>query len=88
MRAVGEGHDAGLQDKMDMIGHRTEGVNTIPEAASSLLKQEIESIAIAIAEEDRLTGIAPENNVIESTGKIEAWFVCHGFNNTPEAQTC
>ena len=45
--------------QVDMIRHQTEGVNTIPEPAGSLLKQEIKTVAIGVGEEDGLSGIAP-----------------------------
>jgi hypothetical protein len=71
---------------MDMIGHKTEGVNTIREPAGSLLKQEIKTVSVVLGEEDGLVGIAPENNVIESAGKMDAWFACHGSKDTPETK--
>ena len=63
---------------MDVIGHEAEGVNSVSEPAGSLLEQEVETVPVVVGKEDGLTAVAPENDVVESAGKMNAWFTCHG----------
>jgi hypothetical protein len=51
-----------------MVGHETKGVNTVAEADSSFLKQEIETDPVIIAKEYGLSTISAKYDVIESAG--------------------
>jgi hypothetical protein len=68
---------AALQGKMDMVGHEAKGVNSVTEADSSFLKQEIETKSIIIAKKYGLSTIAAKYNVVESAVQVYAWFTCH-----------
>jgi len=59
---------AALQGKMDMVGHEAKGVNTVAEADSSFLKQEIETESIIVAKKYRLATITSKYDVVESAG--------------------
>ena len=59
----------------------------VSEPADSFLKQEIETVSIVNGEGDGLAGIAPEKNMIESIGKMDALFACHGFKDTATSLT-
>lgn len=68
---------------MDMVGHETESVNPVAVPVGSLLEQETEAISVIILEEDRLTAVATEDYVIQSAGKMNAWFTGHGEMISP-----
>ena len=70
----------GLQNKMDMVGHAAKSVNAVTEATSSFLQQQEETVMVKISEKDRLTGISPENDMIQSARKMNTWFTCHTGN--------
>lgn len=52
-------------------------MNPITESASSLMKQKIEAVSVFIGEKNRLTAVAAEDYVVESTGHVYARFSCH-----------
>ncbi len=60
-----------------MVGHETESVNVVTEAVGSFLHEQKESVVVNNISKDRLTGISPENDVIDSSGKMNSWFTCH-----------
>lgn len=63
-----------------MVGHEAEGVHSKAETASPFLQQEIETAAVYVAEKDRLATVAAENDVVETTGEMNARFSCHADN--------
>jgi hypothetical protein len=65
---------------MNMVGHEAEGVHSIAETASPFLHQEIEAAAVLVGKKDRLASVAAENDVVESTDKMNARFTCHVDN--------
>lgn len=68
---------AALQGKMDMVGHEAKGVNSVTEADSSFLKQEIETESILVAKKYGLSTITAKYDVVESAGQVYARFSCH-----------
>ena len=71
---------AGLQGKMNVVGHEAEGVHSIAEAASPFLQQEVEAAAVLVGKKDRLASVTAENDVVESTGEMNARFTYHVDN--------
>jgi len=63
-----------------MVGHEAKGVNPIAKPVGSFLKQEIETIAVIVDQKYVLPSVSPENNMIESTRKMDARFTCHRGN--------
>lgn len=74
---MGKRDVADLQGQMDMIGHETESLYAVPESAGSFLKQKVETVAVIVGKEDRLAAVTPKYDMIESAGKMDAWFACH-----------
>jgi hypothetical protein len=60
-----------------MVGHEAEGVHSIAESASPFLQQEIEAAAVLVGKKDRLASVTAENDVVGSTGEMNARFTCH-----------
>ena len=65
---------------MNMVVHEAEGVHSIVETASPFLQQEIKAAAVLIGKKDRLASVTAENDVVESTGEMNARFTCHVDN--------
>jgi hypothetical protein len=65
---------------MDMIGHEANGMNPIIKPVTAFLKQEVETVAVSVANKYVLPAVSPENNMIKSTGEMDAWFSCHSGN--------
>ena len=63
-----------------MVGHETEGVDTIAESASSLLQQEIEAVPVLCGKKNRLAPIAAKNDMVESAGNMNSRFARHAGN--------
>ncbi len=62
---------------MNMVGHEAEGMHSIAETASPFLQQQIETAAVFVGKKDRLASVTAENDVVESTGEMNARFTCH-----------
>jgi hypothetical protein len=77
-------HDAGERDvayldcQMNMVHHEAIGMDSMAETLDSFLKKEIEAGAVFVGKKDILPGIAPQDDMIEGAGKMEAGFACHG----------
>jgi hypothetical protein len=56
---------------------RQKGVHAIVETASPFLHQEIEAAAVLVGKKDRLASVTAENDVVESTGEMNARLTCH-----------
>jgi hypothetical protein len=65
---------------MDMIGHEAEGMHPITESKGALLQQEIETVPVSVSEKNRHSPVAAENDVVETSGKMNTWFSCHVEN--------
>lgn len=63
---------------MNMVGHEAKGVHSIVEMASPILQKEMEAAAVHVGKKYRLASVAAENDVVESTGEMNARFTCHG----------
>jgi len=61
-----------------VVGHEAKGVDTVAEPAGPFLNQQIEPVTVGVGEENGLTAVATENDVIKSAGDMDAWFACHG----------
>lgn len=66
-----------------MIGHETEGVNAVAKPTNPFLEKEVETVTVIFSEENGLTAVTPENDVVKSTGEMDAWFACHD-NKVPQ----
>jgi hypothetical protein len=60
-----------------MIGHEAEGVDAVTEPAGSFLEEEIKTVPVIISEENGLTAVTPKDDVVKSTGEMDAWFASH-----------
>jgi len=63
-------------------------VNPIAKPVGPFLKQKVKSIAVSVSQKDVLPAVAPKNDVIKSTRKVDASFTCHGCEHTAKALTC
>jgi hypothetical protein len=78
LHKAGKGNVANPQGKMDVVGYATVGREPIVEAHRPLVEQKVELTAICFIQKDRIAGTAAEEEVIESTGKLEAGFAGYG----------
>jgi hypothetical protein len=60
-----------------MVDHEAEGVDSIVETASPFLHQEKEAAVVLVGKKDRLASVTAENDVVESTGEMNARCTCH-----------
>lgn len=76
-------HDLGerdivyLHNKMEMVTHQAEGVDTTAEFLDNILEDQIEAIAVAIVKEDRIASVAAESDMIESGRIMNTEFTGH-----------
>jgi hypothetical protein len=61
-----------------MIAHQAKRVQAAREPLGPFLKSQAEASAVSVIEEDRLTGVAAEGDMIESPGIVESWLSRHG----------
>ena len=73
----GERNIIDLHDQMDMVAHQAEGMDTATKHLDGILKDQIEAITVAVVEEDRIAGVAAEDDVIESGRIMDAEFTGH-----------
>lgn len=66
-----------LQSQVHMIGHQAESMHTVCEAASTFLDQTIKHHPVLVFEEDILAVVAAQDDMIEPTGQVQAWFARH-----------
>ena len=57
-------HFSYLYCKVNMIRHEAEGMNAVPESLNPFLQEEIESVSVFILEENVMTCIPTDNNVV------------------------
>jgi hypothetical protein len=79
LHAPGERDIAHLQKEVKMIGHETKGMDTISKPGRTLLQEKKKATIIFIRQKNILPAIAPQHDVINSAGNMDAWFACHGF---------
>lgn len=56
---------------MNVIQHEAESVDTATESLHPVLKDQIETVTVAIFEKNGSPGIAPKNDVIYSAWKMD-----------------
>ena len=78
LHAGGEGLIARLEGEMQMIGHEAEGVHRVAKPRAPLGHEFVEVKSIVRREEDRLAGVAAQDDVVEAAGDVEARFAGHG----------
>ena len=78
LHAGGEGLIARLEGEMQMIGHEAEGVHRVAKPRDPLGHEFVEVKSIVRREEDRLAGVAAQDDVVEAAGDVEARFAGHG----------
>jgi hypothetical protein len=62
---------------MDMVCHATKAVNATGEFPHGVLHEEIQTEPVVVVEEDRLPGVATEDDMVDRTGGMDAGFSCH-----------
>jgi hypothetical protein len=60
-----------------MIRHATEGMNPVAKTTAPLLKQKEETTAVSVGQKNDLPAVAPEDNMINSTRKMDTRFTSH-----------
>jgi hypothetical protein len=60
-----------------MIGYQAESMHTVCEAASTFLDQTIKHHPVLVFEEDILAVVAAQDDMLEPTGQVQAWFARH-----------
>jgi len=72
LHELGQRRDAGLNQQMDMVGQQTER-QKIDAFLLALTGQFLQvSLSVGVVAEDRLAVIAPANNMIHSSGVLDA----------------
>ena len=77
LHAGGQGLLARLEGEVQMIGHQAEGMNPVAESTHTILDQFIEPRAVFSAEEDVLTGVPAQDDMVEAAGHVQAGFASH-----------
>jgi hypothetical protein len=67
-----------LHGKVQVIRHQAESMNSVAKSDCAFLQKEKKAIAIAVGGEDGLPAVAAQHDVVESAGKMDAGFACHG----------
>lgn len=62
---------------MNMVGHQAECVDTAAERFNRSLQKQVKTGAVAVIEEDGLACVAAQDNVVNSSGIMDAGFACH-----------
>jgi hypothetical protein len=62
---------------VQVIGHGAKAVNSMAKAFHPLLQQQIKVITVIVTEKDRLSTVATQRDVIETTGNMNAGFARH-----------
>ena len=66
-----------LNDQMDMVPHQAKSMNTAMKHLNGVLKDYIKAISVTVIEEDWISGVTAKNNVVISTGIMNAGFASH-----------
>jgi len=62
---------------MDMVGHQAKSVDPAAEFFHDVLEKMVETEPVEVVEENRLSGVTTEDNMVDCTGKMDARFTCH-----------
>jgi hypothetical protein len=62
---------------MDMVGHQAKSVDAAAELFHDVLEEMVETEPVEVIEENRLSGVTTEDNMVDCTGKMDARFTCH-----------
>jgi len=73
---------------MNMIAHTTKTVNPVTVPPDSFLQQTVQVLIIRIREKERLPAVAPQQDMIHPTGKMNPWFPCHDDRISQLILTC
>lgn len=72
-----QGDISSLEQKMNVVAHQTKCMDAVTKTTGSFLEKEIQAVSIGIAEKDRLPGISPKDDVIESARDVYSQFSGH-----------
>jgi len=75
---VGKRNFPDLDGEMDVVSHETEGMDAIAVFFSSFLQEQVKAASVTIFEEHVLSGVPPQDDVIEGAGIMYALFADHG----------
>ena len=67
-----------LDGDVDVIGHEAEGMDAVPESFSPIFEECVAVAPVGMTEEDILTTVAAENDMIDSAGIMDTGFASHG----------
>jgi hypothetical protein len=67
---------------MQMVRHTTEGMYPMPKTGDPFLEQLIEVRVVLVAEEDDLSAVAAEHDMVHRTRKMDSWFARHGSQDS------
>jgi hypothetical protein len=60
-----------------MVGHQAKSVDAAAELFHDVLEEMVETEPVEVIEENRLSGVTTEDNMVDCTGKMDARFTCH-----------
>lgn len=63
---------------MQVVRHEAEAVDAAVELLDGMLKNQVQPVPVPVLEEDLVTCFTAKNDVVYSTGVVNAWFTCHG----------
>jgi hypothetical protein len=69
---------AGLQGQMHVVGHQTKRVHPVTEPSTPLFEQGVQHLAVLRVEKDLLLRVATQDDVVQTTGQVNAGLSGHG----------
>ena len=66
-----------LNGQVDMVTHKTEGMDAVAKALDPLLDQEAEASPVPVIEEYRLAVVAPQDGMVEGPRIVNSWLPSH-----------
>ena len=86
--ADGQGLLARLEGEVQVIGHQAKGMDPIAEAGNAFLDQFVEPRTVSSAEENILTGITAQDDVVEASRHVQAGFASHATIIAERRELC
>jgi hypothetical protein len=62
---------------MDVVGHEAKAVDAATELLHSILKKQVEAVPVTFIEENRISGIAAKDNMVDGAGIMKTGFTGH-----------
>ena len=77
LRPLGQRLGSHLKGQMHVVAHQAESMHAVAETADAFIEQAIERQAVFVLEEEILAVVAAQDDMIKSTGQVQAWLAGH-----------